>query len=58
MHEKNTVDCHISSFPQGHGELEERLCRLEKIIHLPPLSVRDFELRIVVIIAVFVDAVS
>jgi hypothetical protein len=57
VHQENTVDSHIPCFHKRHRELKEWLCQLEKIINLSPLNITDFELRIIMILAIPVKTI-
>ena len=56
--QKNAMNGYVPCFHKSHCELEEGLRQLEKIIDLPPFSIADFELHIIMIRAIPIDTVS
>lgn len=56
--EKHTVDRDIFCLHEGHGELKEWLGQLQEVINLSPSIISDAELRVVMVIAVFINTVS
>jgi hypothetical protein len=57
VHQENTVDSRIPCFDKRHRELKEWFCQLEKIINLSPLNIANFELRIIMILAIPVKTI-
>lgn len=56
--QKNAMNGYIPCFHKGHCELEEGLRQLEKVINLPPFSIANLELHIIVIRAILIETVS